>query len=203
MKKNNLFQILWDFIGIPFRFVLFDQKWLPQWGWTTFERDRINAVFPHIQGKLLDVGAGPNQLVREYGNGIGIDVHDWGHGVVVVDDTSHLPYADHSFDTITFLASLNHIPYREKVLGEAIRVLKTDGKIIITMISPFLGIIGHKLWWYSEDKHRGGMVDGEVGGMSNREIMQLLSVQGFELTLHQRFVYGMNNLLIFTRPRIQ
>ena len=34
------------------------------------------------------------------------------------------------------------------------------------MINPILGYIGHELWWYSEDKHRGGMEEGEVGAAS-------------------------------------
>ena len=67
------------------------------------------------------------------------------------------------------------------------------------MIGNLLGEIGHKIWWYSEDKHRGGMVEGETGGMSNKEIITLLNKSGFELIEHKRFVYWMNNLLVFKK----
>lgn len=197
MKKTFL-KSLWDFIGIPFRLVLFDQAWLPFFRWTTLEEERLNFVLPYIRGELLDIGAGYNTLVKKYGKGIGVDVFDWGGGAQVVQDTSKLPFGDKSFDTITFIACLNHIPNRDKVLGEVRRLLKPGGKIIITMIDPILGGIGHAIWWYSEDKHRGGMLDGEVGGMWTKDIIELCEAKGFRLASHQRFVYGMNNFYLFT-----
>src|SRR6266487_686101 len=188
---------VWDFMGIPFRLVLFDQAWLPTLGWTTLEDERLNEVFPHLQGLVLDIGAGPNTLIRLYGKGVGIYVYDWGGGALVVEDTSKLPFVDSEFDTVTFIACLNHIPYRQAVLNEVRRVLKPDGRLIITMINPILGDIGHAVWWYSEDKHRGGMKEGEVGGLWKHEIVRMCEDAGFRLKLHRRFVYAMNNLYVF------
>ena len=197
MANKSIIQSIWDFLGIPFRLVLFDQKWLHRCGWTTLEDERINTIIPHIQGYLLDIGAGPNTLVKQYGNGIGIDVFDWGEGALIVEDTSQLPFSDQSFDTVTIIASLNHIPNRKSVLHEVRRVIKSDGQLIITMINPFLGEIGHAIWWYSEDKKRGGMVDGEVGGIWTQDLIRMCSEEGFYLHHHRRFVYGMNNFYIF------
>ena len=73
-------------------------------------RKRRCIVRPYICGRLLDVGCGLNRLVREYGNGVGVDVYDWGDVDLLVDDTSCLSFPDMSFDTITCLAALNHIP---------------------------------------------------------------------------------------------
>lgn len=193
-------QAVWDFVGIPFRLMLCDQRWLPRFGWTTLETERLDRVCPLIEGRLLDIGSGPNTLVNRYGNGVGVDVVDWGGGTVVVEDTSDLPYEDQSFDTITLVACLNHIPYRDKALREARRLIRSDGKLIITMINPIIGGIGHALWWYSEDKERGGMKEGEVGGMWTRDVIALCRAAGFELTRHERFVYGMNHLYVF-RPQ--
>jgi SAM-dependent methyltransferase len=197
MTKSAL-QEVWDFIGIPFRLVLFDQDWLPRFGWTTLEEERVNEVMPYLRGRVLDVGAGTNSLVRRYGNGVGVDVHDWGNGVVVVENTSNLPYEDASFDTVTYIACLNHIPYRDAALREARRLLKPDGCLIITMINPLLGDFGHAIWWYSEDKKRGGMIEGELGGMWTSDIVRLCDEAGFKLDLHRRFVYQMNNLYLFS-----
>ena len=197
MSQKTLFQIVWDFVGIPFRLILFDQQWLPRFGWTTLDDERLNAVYPYIQGRLLDIGAGPNVLVKRYGNGVGVDVHDWGGGALVVENSAHLPFDNQSFGTITLIACLNHIPNRQDVLYEAKRLLKPDGQIIITMINPLLGDVGHWLWWYGEDKHRGGMKDGETGGLWSHELIAMCQAAGFALHLHRRFVYKMNNLYVF------
>ena len=126
-----------------------------------------------------------------------MDVFDWGGGTMVVEDTSDLPFETQSFDTITFVACLNHIPYRDKAIREAYRLLKPNGQVVMTMINPLLGAIGHAIWWYSEDKRRGGMQEGEVGGMSTRHIVALFDQAGFDLHLHRRFCYKMNHLYVF------
>ncbi len=198
---KSILQSTWDLMGAPFRLVLFDQEWLDRFHWTTLEDERVAMVLPHVTGRLLDIGAGKNTLVKRHGNGVGVDVVDWGNDVHVVEDTSKLPYRDGEFDTVTLIACLNHIPYRDAVLVEARRVLKPGGRLVITMINPILGGIGHVIWWYGEDRHRGGMKEGEVGGMWNHDIVRLCKEAGFTLREHRRFVYAMNNLLVFEAPR--
>lgn len=195
-KPKGLRQVLWDFLGIPFRLVLFDQSWLPTFGWSTMEDDRMRTVLPQIKGRLLDVGSGPNRLVNTYGDGVGVDVVDWGGGTVMVPDTADLPFEDASFDTVTFIACLNHIPYRARVLAEARRLLRPGGRVLITMINPILGGVGHAVWWYSEDKHR-DVDEGEVGGMWTKDVVRLCGEAGLTLARHKRFVYGMNHLYVF------
>ena len=177
--------------------MLFDQAWLPRFGWTTLEDERLAAVLPHLRGRLLDVGAGHNTLVNRYGNGVGVDVHDWGGGVQVIEDAARLPFPDSSFDTVAFVACLNHIPNRAEALREARRLVKPDGSLVVTMIDPILGGLGHVIWWYGEDRHRGGMLPGEVGGLWTSEIRRLCEEAGFRLVRHRRFVYGLNNLYVF------
>ena len=197
MANKTFRQWLWDFLGIPFRFVLFNQAWLPRFGWTTLEEERINAVLPHSCGRLLDVGAGPNNLVKRHGDGVGVDVFDWGGGALVVEDAARLPFADAEFDTISFLACLNHIPNRLEVLKEAHRLLKQDGRLIVTMINPLLGGVGHRIWWYSEDKVRGGMKEGEVGGMWDSDIIRLAGSCRFALSHKEKFNLKLVSLLVF------
>jgi SAM-dependent methyltransferase len=195
--NKSFVQVIWDFIGIPFRFVLFDQKWLPRFGWTTLEEERINTVLPFIKGELLDIGAGLNTLVKRYGRGFGVDVVDWGGDAIVVKNSANLPFDDASFDTVTFIACFNHIPNRDEVLKETRRLLKSDGTVIITMIDPILGKIGHAIWWYSEDKKRGGMVKGEMGGMWTEQILKICNTVGYKLIEHHHFELGMNHIYIF------
>lgn len=197
LGKKSIIKKAWDFIGIPFSLVLLDQSWLPTLGWSTLEEERLRALFPYVSGYLLDVGAGSNNLVRLYGSGIGVDIYDWGGGVLVVESSAHLPFEEASFDTVTFVASLNHIPYRQLALKEARRLIKPEGRLIITMINPIFGFIGHKIWWYAEDRKRGGMKEGETGGIWTSELVRICSEAGFCLQSRHRFLYGMNNLYLF------
>ena len=114
------------------------------------EDQRINVVMPYIKGKLLDIGCGYNNLVKKYGNGIGVDVYPWRGVDMVAKKTSSSPFENSSFDTITFLACLNHIPYRRDALKEARRLLKPDGTLLITMISPFFGKMAHIIFKQDE-----------------------------------------------------
>jgi SAM-dependent methyltransferase len=195
--RKSIAQATWDAVGLVFRLALIPQHWLPRLGWTTLEDERLGVVLPLVQGKLLDIGAGTNTLVRRYGDGIGVDVHDWGGGALVVTDTSTLPFPSASFDTVTFVACLNHIPNRQAALREARRLIRPDGRLVLTMIDPILGGIGHTIWWYGEDRERGGMKPGEVGGLWTRDIIALATGAGFRLARHSRFVFGMNNLYVF------
>jgi SAM-dependent methyltransferase len=195
--SKTLIQELWDAVGIPFRLVLFRQEWLPRFWWTTLEDERLAAVMPWIRGRLLDVGAGHNTLVKRYGDGVGVDAFEWGGGALVVQDAAVLPFPGGSFDTVTFVACLNHIPNRAAALVEARRVIRPGGRLILTMIDPILGGVGHAIWWYSEDKLRGGMKPGERGGLWSKDLVQLCTRAGFRQVHHSRFVYAMNNLYVF------
>lgn len=167
-------------------------------GLTSLEMERLSATFPHIRGFLLDIGCGNNRLVKTYAKGVGVDIFDWGGQALLVKDTSDLPFRDETFDTVTFLACLNHIPNRELVVTEAARVLKDDGRIIVTMINPILGGIGHKIWWYAEDRKR-ETHEEELDGMWLKDVIALMRRARLSLVHLERFVYGMNNLMIFKK----
>jgi SAM-dependent methyltransferase len=193
LQPKSLWQHIYDFLGSPLRMILLPDKVSRKLGLTSLQDERIRAVIHLVNGKLLDIGAGDNLLLNIYGDGTGVDVFDFGGGATIVEDTRQLPFEDESFETVTFLACLNHIPYRQEVLTEAFRLLKPGGKVIATMISPLLGTIGHKIWWYSEEKHR-GMADGEEMGISREEMFRLLENAGFTNIREQSFLYNMNHL---------
>lgn len=161
---------------------------------------RIKALLPLINGRLLDIGCGTNILVRSYGNGIGVDVFDWGNVDMIVKDTSKLPFEDEEFDTITIVAALNHIPNRKEVIIEAKRLLKNDGRLIITMITPTISKIWHKIRapWDVDQKVR-GMQEGEVFGFSSNEIGQMFEDQGFILVKRLGFMLKLNNVYVFKK----
>ena len=158
------------------------------------ENRRINVVMPYIKGKLLDIGCGYNNLVKKYGNGIGVDVYPWREVDLVVKKTSSLPFENSSFDTITFLACLNHIPYRQDALKEARRLLKPGGTLLITMISPFIGKIAHII--FKQDERARGVSKGEKEGLGDKEVIDLLDKAGFVLVKKKYFEFFMNKLYI-------
>lgn len=198
-RPPPLAQRVKDLLAAPLRMTVLPDQLSNRLGLTSLEDERVNAVLPWIEGRLLDVGAGRNALVARYG-GVGVDVHDWGGGALVMPDSRHLPFPDGSFDTVTFVACLNHIPERMDALQEARRVLTPGGRVVATMIDPVLSWIGHRwLWWHSEEKHRGGMQTGEVYGYWPREMRELLTAAGFVITHYERFVYGLNHLYVAVR----
>ncbi len=199
LHKRRVAKSVYDFIGAPLRMIALPDEWSTRVGFTSLEDERLRMVLPVISGRVLDIGAGNNRLVDLYGNGVGVEVHDWGGGAQVVEDTRDLPFEDGSFDTVTFVACLNHIPYRDEVLVEAKRVLKPGGRVVITMIGHLIGKVGHAIWWYSEDKHR-ELAEGELMGMTPKFVTDLLAEAGYTNLIHQRFLYQMNHLFVATRP---
>lgn len=173
-------------------------------GTTSLRGERLAAVLPELRGRVLDIGAGDNVLIKLYcsmgvkgdeAGSIGADVVDWGSDCMLIESSAHLPFADASFDTVSFVACLNHIPERNEALHEARRVLCPGGRVILTMIGRWIGAIGHKIWWYSEDKHR--EIDAhEEPGLDRSEVLSLLRDAGFTDIRESRFLYGLNTLYV-------
>lgn len=210
-RPKSVLQSSYDFLGAPLRMAMLPDHWNERLHLTSLRAERLGVVLDAIQGRLLDVGAGDNMLVDLYRarhssgpahnaalESLGVDVIDWGGGCLILDDCSALPFPDASFDTVSFVASLNHIPERKNALAEAHRVLRPGGRVLITMIGRLVGIVGHAIWWYSEDKQR-QIADGELMGMDPREVDALVREAGFTDLQSRRFVYGLNRLLIGTK----
>jgi SAM-dependent methyltransferase len=159
---------------------------------------RVNAVLPHIRGRLLDVGCGFNNLVRKYADGVGVDVHPWPGADSIVSDSASLAYESHSFDTITIVAALNHIPNREAVLEECRRLLRQDGRVVITMLTPRTSRLWHWLRSSSDaDQRERGMRPGEVYGFTPAQVVDLFRRCGFTLCSQARFMLGFNRVYVF------
>ena len=172
-------------------------------GLTTNEDIRVGMVLKHVRGRLLDIGCGKNRLARAYraagGDGIGVDAYDWGNVDLVVPNTAHLPYDRGSFETISFVACLNHIPNRAEVLLEASRLLAPSGRLLVTNLSPGISRLWHWYAFWDEDQHKRGMKDGEVYGFSRAELHSLLEASGFRVTGRVAFSWGLNSLYVCER----
>lgn len=206
-KKRAVIQGIWDFLGIPLRIIL-NEKMQGRLRLTAFKEERLKFILPYLEGKVLDVGCGKNELVNMYrklgGEGIGIDTFPF-EGVDQVTDTTNLSFEDGEFDTVTMIACLNHIPFnkRDGVLSEAHRVLKDEGKLFLTMIGGFSGWFCHKLCWWDFDQNERGMDKSEEDyGLSKGYVMEILNKNGFEIIQRWRFGYRLNNLFVFRKRRV-
>ena len=159
---------------------------------------RVRAALPHVRGRLLDYGCGSNHLVRRYGNGVGVDVYPWPGADVVVANSAALEWESGSYDTVTFLACLNHIANREAVLQECRRLLRPQGRVVVTMLTPVISRVWHwlRLPWDADQRER-GMKPGEVYGFTPAEVIRLFQPYGFELRSVRRFMFGLNRIYVF------
>ena len=208
-RPKSITQKIADFLTAPLRMILFPDEFSEKLHLTSLRAERFAVVLQELSGAVLDVGAGDNLLLKTYINSknlvdhdyelanksVGVDVVDWGGDSLIVDSSDKLPFDDNSFDTIVFVACINHIPERKKAIQESMRVLKPGGKIIITMINRVIGEIGHKLWWYSEDKHR-EVDEDELMGMDKNEVEKLLFDAGIKNIETSRFFYGLNYIYV-------
>lgn len=138
---------------------------------------RHKHVLPIVKGKLLDIACGENALVDLYGEGMGIDIVDFGANMVV-QDYKELPFGPCSFDTITILASLNYFEEPEKVLMEIHRVLRNDGQLVISNSNHYV-----MKWWHlfrERWAHR--------SGISLKELKKILAKNGF--VIHSRIWFN-------------
>ena len=107
-------------------------------------------------------------------------------------------WASESFDTITIVAALNHIPNRAAVLNECRRVLRPGGRVVITMLTPRTSRIWHwiRAPWDADQRDR-GMQPGEVFGFTSAELLELFTRAGFTLLSRERFMLGLNRVYVF------
>lgn len=167
-------------------------------GLTPIDDERVIMALKHAKGRVLDIGCGANNFVKSYGNGVGVDVADWDGCDVVVKNTADLPFQHGEFDTVSFLACLNHIPNRDEAVKEAYRVTSDDGIIIITMITPKWGSFIHWLRFRNDPDHQERHIDHshELMGMSPGQIKGILSAAGYKDIKRKRFVYGLNSIYL-------
>jgi SAM-dependent methyltransferase len=204
-----------DTVAFPLRaLTLFHKSGM---GLTSLADERFDYVAREARGHTLDIGCGrENRFVQHFlrGRGKGIDLFPY-EGLSedhLVPDLTRLPFADASFDTVTFIANINHCPEpsRDAELAEAFRVLTTRGRIIVTMGHPLAEILVHQVVWIYDrvlgtkvdmDTER-GMHEDEAYYLTDSEIQTRLARAGFiDVTKkYFRTQWLLNHMFIGTKP---
>lgn len=203
-----------DFVTFPVRAVLPVQE--SKWGMTSRPDERFEYVANIARGRVLDIGCGRNNtFINRHAtpDSVGIDVFAY-EGLApeqIVEDMTHLPFGDATFDTVTFIANLNHIPSgdREAELREAFRVLRPGGQVVATMGSKVAEVLIHRLV-HTYDRVLGtnldmdterGMHEDEEFHLPDDEIRRLLTTAGFTEIRKVRFMtqWGFNHLFVGIR----
>lgn len=170
---------------------------------TPIDDERVIMALKYVKGRALDIGCGANNFIRSYGKGTGVDVFPWKGVDVVVKDAAKLPFKEKSYDTISYLACLNHIPNRAAALDEAYRVLKPNGVVIVTMIPPLWGRFIHWIRFRNDPDHKDRDIDHdhELLGMHSTHVQSLLKDAGFEVIHKKRFVFGINSVYVAKKQK--
>jgi SAM-dependent methyltransferase len=200
-----------DFVTFPLRaFTLFDRD---RFGLSSLRSERFDYCASEVRGFCLDVGCGRhNAFVSAFlgGNGIGIDVYPY-EGLTpsqIFPDLTVFPFGDETFETVTFIANLNHVPrsLRARELAEAYRCLRPGGRIVVTMGSAIAELLVHQVVrLYDRVFGTAFDVDGERGMgaeeayyLKEVEIRSLLASAGFAPVRRRRFPsqWGLNSLYV-------
>lgn len=176
-----------------------EYRGLEQWHWWFLGRRRIletilhREIPPSLARDILSVGCGPaeglewlRQFADQEGMVTGLDI-DPAHGAGAPDRVRFVagtldaaPFATASFDVVLALDVLEHLEDDLAALQEAIRLLKADGLLIITVPAlPFL--------WGRQD-----IVSGHWRRYTRKSITSLLQRSGLT---HYKISYF--NTLLF------
>ena len=170
---------------------------------------RISQVLPEIKKyencNVLDIGCGWEakfliSIEKFIASGIGIDFKapDMNNDKITTLEVKlqrKLPFENESFDVVTMLAVLEHLDYPCEIIQEIERVLRPNGKLIITVPSiyskPVLEFLSYKLKIVNEEEIR-----DHKKYYNKSSLRKLFLETGLEIESHKYFQLCMNNFCI-------
>jgi SAM-dependent methyltransferase len=157
----------------------------------SFLRNKRNGmVLKNLTGRALDVACGDNILIKMYGKeGTGIDIENYGNADEIVKNFSSMPFKNETFDSVSVVGSLNYFENPVTVLQEINRVMKKDGKLLVTMPNYFI----MQLW------HRIREPWAHKSGYSRQQLSAMFLDAGFRIKETKGFLMGLNRLYIVVK----
>jgi len=175
------------------------------------QRWRARVARPWVPrgANVLDIGCFDGNFLDSFGDRIGASVgldpsvlpHETPHYRLV---SGHFhepaPFADASFDAVVLLATLEHIRDKEPLARECYRLLRPNGRLIMTVPSPAVDLIIAAL---IRCRLADGMALEEHHGFNPRQVPTLFCSRGFGLEKWRRFQLGFNHLFVFRKPALE
>lgn len=171
-------------------------------------RARFRKVLYHLPKQkcvLLDLGSGP---VGEFGQLFGERIKryialdpllvvgakkNWQLIRKKISKKIGLPSA--SVDIIVSTAFVEHVEHPKQILGEAMRILKKGGKLILTTPTPraktFLEFLAFRLGWISRRE-----IAEHKNYFDREALLAMLAGLKVRRVWHEYFELGLNNLLV-------
>ena len=176
---------------------------------------RIGRVLAEIRKVpdcvLLDIGCGFNykflSTIEPYiahGTGIDFKVPAVSTGKICTIQTKlneTLPFQEDTFDIVTMLAVLEHLEKPKEIVDEIGRVLKNDGKLVLTvpgkLAKPVLEFLAFKLGIVNRAE-----IEDHKKYYDIHELQQLADENGMlEIVQHKYFQFGMNNFCVMRKKK--
>jgi 2-polyprenyl-3-methyl-5-hydroxy-6-metoxy-1,4-benzoquinol methylase len=167
---------------------------------------RISAVKPFLTGKILDIGCGAGALASwvQPENYFGVDIDEDSLQTARLTYPLHFfssayPKQNEKFDTITALAVLEHVKAPLEFLVNVSHYLRQspDAKIVCTTPHLLFGwshTVGAKIGLFSRHANE------EHETLFDKETLDAIALSaGLNLVLYKRFLFGVNQLAIFSR----
>ena len=155
---------------------------------------------PGTNRRILDVGCGAGNMAHHlahYGQVTGVDTNSRPlevarqRGLQVQEGSADdLPFDDNTFDLVTLLDVVEHVPNEHGVFGECYRVLKPGGKLMVTV--PAL------MWLWSNND----VINAHQRRYTRGELNQKLMHHGFKVlqsSYNNFFVFPLAAGLILAR----
>ena len=156
--------------------------------------------------RVLDVGCHQGELFEYLGERIGPSVgidpllkweERWGgHELLKLSFEEMAPFPKDSFDAITLLATIEHMHDKSAVARESYRLLRPNGRVVITV--PSL-IVDRILDVLVAIRLVDGMSLDEHHGFQPHKLTGIFLQEGFRLMAKRRFQLGLNNLFVFEK----
>jgi SAM-dependent methyltransferase len=171
------------------------------------QRWRVAVAIRWIRdgARLLDVGCADGMMLRRLAprlaRATGVDPHaesicDGPIEIVRGSFPGAPRFDDGSFDCVTLLAVLEHVPDPEALARECHRVLGPDGRVILTVPHPFVDRILDVL---IRIRVLDGMEAEEHHGFDPSLTRPCFERAGFRTRIERRFQLGLNRLFVFER----